>query len=90
VDQGPAYINRIQVNRIGVSADADISAVKVYKDSVQDGGAFNAVDDVLLGSAGLSSALATVDITTVTLNTGATTVLFIVYDIAPGANPGLF
>ncbi len=85
VNIGIAELNRVKVNRIGTSVDGDIAAVRVYKDQVLDGGDFNADFDLFVGSAAFAGSMATVDITTVTVTAGATTQLFVAYEISPTA-----
>lgn len=88
VDAGFAAINRIQVDRLGIGVDADVSAVEIWRDALVDGSPFNEVTDVFLGSGTFTSAQATIDIATMTLDAGTTGVLFVIYRVNPGANPG--
>jgi hypothetical protein len=83
-----AQVNRLLVNRLGSSVDADVAAVKVFLQTVADGRAFNPVIDTLLGSSAFSAGVATVALSTVALNAGTTAVLFVIYEISPTANPG--
>ena len=85
VSIGIAELNRVKVNRIGTSVDGDIKAVSIYKDQVLDGGNFNQNFDLFVGSAAFAGGVATIDITTVTVTAGATTQLFVVYEISPVA-----
>ena len=55
---------------------------------MQDGGAFNSDYDVMVGSASFASGVATIDIATVTVSQGATTQLFLVYEVSPSAVGG--
>ncbi|MFA5140149.1 MAG: LamG-like jellyroll fold domain-containing protein [Elusimicrobiota bacterium] len=89
VSAGFAGINRVQVDESGTAQGEDVAAVEIYKDGIEDGGPFNPGVDVFLGSAAFSTqGQALVDIATQTLSAGATDVLFVVYRIHTGANPG--
>jgi hypothetical protein len=88
VDTGNADINRLSIDRTGAGTDADVEAVEVYRDQTLNGGPFNEFVDVFLGSAPFTAGRADVDITTDTVASGATTVMFIVYKVDAGANPG--
>ena len=88
VGVGIAELNRVKVNKLGTAYDRDIQSVRIYKDQVQDGGGFNYNFDLLLGSAAFSGGVATINITTETIRAGATTQLFVVYEISPTATAG--
>ncbi|MEK7720979.1 MAG: T9SS type A sorting domain-containing protein, partial [Elusimicrobiota bacterium] len=86
VSIGVAEINRVKVNRTGSSIDSDVKAVWIYKD--EGNGDFNGEFDAALGSAAFSGGVAAVNITTMTLAGGATSIIFVVYEVSPAATAG--
>ncbi len=87
VSVGVTQLTRVKVNRIGLGADAD-ATVSVYQDLTLDGGSLNANVDLLLGSAAFSGGVATINIDTVTVSAGVSTVLFYALNVSSIANPG--
>ncbi|MDO8804040.1 MAG: FlgD immunoglobulin-like domain containing protein [Elusimicrobiota bacterium] len=88
VNLGIAELNRMIVGRLGNSLDSDIRSVNVYRDQVLDGGDFNQYFDFFLGSGVFTGGLASINIATVTISAGATTQLFVVYEVSPSGMPG--
>ncbi|MBI3548754.1 MAG: T9SS type A sorting domain-containing protein [Elusimicrobia bacterium] len=90
VTNGTAQVNQMQINRTGVSVDADVNAVEIWQDPspLVDGGVFNPAVDVRLGTAAFASGLATINITTATLSAGTTFVFLVVYDVSATATVG--
>ncbi|MBI5597339.1 MAG: VCBS repeat-containing protein [Elusimicrobia bacterium] len=88
VDNGLAQVDRVALSRLGTGVDGDVSTAQVYLDATADGGAFNPLEDPLLGETALSAGAASVYLTTTTVNAGAPRVLLLRLGLSAFANAG--
>jgi predicted CxxxxCH...CXXCH cytochrome family protein len=86
VGDSEAVIDRIQVNRAGSAADADVSQVAIYEDT-DTSGDWN-TGDVLLGTGTFSTSAVDIDITDQTVTNPSTTTVLVVMTMASGATTG--
>ncbi len=87
VSTGKTAFNGLDITRLGLGHDSDVSSVKVWQDP-NPPEAFNPATFQLLGSGTFNSGTAQINFSTQTLSAGTTYVYYVTYDISPTAIQG--